>query len=114
MTDAMRVAGQDVITSFLGSMDDPLPVVIEDGVAKMLDRKAFVGSVATADRLIRNMINSGVSLTDAVKMMTVNPIKMMGLDAKKVIIAPGFDADWCVFDEAIHVSRVVSMGELVK
>ena len=114
VTDAMRAAGQDVTTSFLGSMDDPLPVVIEDGVAKMLDRKAFAGSVATADRLIRNMIISGVSLTDAIKMMTVNPIKMMGLDVKKGMIAPGFDADLCVFDEAVRVSKVVCMGELVK
>lgn len=112
VTDAMRAAGQDVLTSFLGSMDDPLPVIVEDGVAKMQDRTAFAGSIATADRLIRNMIYSGVSLVDAVRMMTVNPIEMMGLKLNKGRLIPGFDADICVFDDHINISKVFCMGQM--
>lgn len=113
VTDAMRAAGQDVKRSFLGSMDDPLPVIIEDGVAKMEDRSAFAGSIATADRLVRNMVRCGVSLPNAVKMMTVNPLRMMGIEVKKGRILPGFDADICIFDADIAVQKVFCSGELI-
>lgn len=114
ITDAMRAAGQDVERSYLGSADDALPVIIEDGVAKLESRTAFGGSIATADRLIRNMVQSGVSLCDAVEMMTVNPIKQMKLDVKKGVILPGYDADICVFDGDINVNTVICNGERIK
>ena len=114
ITDAMRAAGQDVKESYLGSMDDPLPVVVEDGVAKMLDRKAFAGSVATCDRLVRNMLSAGVSLVDAVAMVTVNPLAMMHLDVKKGKLQPGYDADICIFDPDIQVKTVLCNGKIVK
>jgi len=113
ITDAMRAAGQKETCSFLGSPEDPLPVIIEDGVAKLEDRSAFAGSVATADRLIRNMIESGVSLPDAVRMMTANPIRMMAPELKKGVLREGFDADICIFDETIHINRVFCNGKIV-
>lgn len=113
ITDAMRGAGQTEGKSFLGSMDDPLPVIIEDGVAKLEDRSAFAGSVATADRLVRNMLMCGLSIPEAIQMITINPISMMGLDLKKGRIAPGYDADICVFDSDINVKKVFCGGEPV-
>ena len=113
ITDAMRAAGQDTKTSYLGSIDDPLHVIIEDGVAKLLDRSAFAGSVATADRLVRNMTIAGIDLASAVKMITENPIRMMKLDVKKGSILPGYDADICVFDKDINIQNVMCLGELV-
>ena len=112
ITDAMRAAGQDVTHSFLGSPDDPLPVIVEDGVAKLEDRSAFGGSVATSDRLVRNMIKSGVSLCDAIKMITINPLKSMNLNVKKGLIKEGYDADICVFDSDINVKAVICNGKL--
>jgi N-acetylglucosamine-6-phosphate deacetylase len=109
----MRAAGQNVEKSFLGGRDDPLPVLIEDGVAKLEDRSAFGGSIATADRLIRNMVKAGLPLPDAVKMMTENPIRMMGLDVKKGSLIEGYDADLCIFDEEIRIHSVLCQGKLV-
>ena len=114
ITDSMRAAGQKTERSFLGSMSDPLPVLIEDGVAKLLDRTAFAGSVATADRLLKNMLQSGTSLLSAVKMLTVNPLRMMNLNVKKGLLLPGYDADICVFDKDINVKKVICRGEIVK
>ena len=113
VTDAMRAAGQDVKTSFLGAAEDPLPVVIEDGVAKMADRQAFAGSVATADRLIKCMVDSGASLQEAVRMMTVHPLRAMGLQLPKGELKAGYDADVCVFDESIRIHRVIRGGKTV-
>ena len=47
--DSMRCAGTDVTESFLGPRENGIPVVIEDGVAKLMDRSAFAGSIAMAD-----------------------------------------------------------------
>src|SRR3546814_3620765 len=57
ITDSMRAAGLPPGESILGSLSDALKVIVEDGVAKLPDRSAFAGSVATADRLVRNLIN---------------------------------------------------------
>lgn len=113
VTDAMRAAGQNVSESYLGSALDPLPVIVEDGVAKLTDRTAFAGSVATADMLIRTMLKIDTPLPIAVKMLTENPIRMMGLNVNKGLLKSGYDADVCIFDADINMNTVLVMGEVV-
>nr|WP_289766251.1 N-acetylglucosamine-6-phosphate deacetylase [uncultured Acetatifactor sp.] len=113
ITDAMRAAGQDVKESYIGSKDDSQPAIIEDGVAKMMSREAFAGSIATPDRLIRTMRKAGTSLEEAVRMMTVYPLRMMGAGETKGEIRPGYDADLCLFDEGINIKKVLVGGRIV-
>ncbi len=105
VTDAIRHGGMENIeneTSANGNM----PYIIEDGVAKLADRSAFAGSIATADVLIRTCVKRvGIPLLSAVRMMTENPAKIMGL-SQKGRIAEGYDADLVVFDEDICVKKV--------
>jgi N-acetylglucosamine-6-phosphate deacetylase len=112
VTDAMRAAGEDAKESFLGSPRDPLPVIVEDGVAKLCDRSAFAGSVATQDRLLRNMLAVGVSLSDGVAMLTRNPIREHLPQAKKGMLSAGYDADLCLFDRDVDVKAVYVGGEV--
>ena len=113
ITDAMRAAGQNVSESFLGSALDALPVIVEDGVAKLTDRTAFAGSVATADMLLKTMLKIDTPLPVAVKMLTINPIRMMKLDVNKGLLLPGWDADICIIDDNIDVRTVLVGGEIV-
>ena len=85
--------------------------MIEDGVAKLCDRSAFAGSVATQDRLLRNMLSVGVSLSDGVAMLTHNPIREHLPKAKKGMLLPDYDADLCLFDKGIDVKAVLVGGE---
>ena len=78
--------------------DCAVPFVIEDGVAKLLDRSAFAGSIATADILLKTAVKAGCTIPEAVKMMTATPAAVMGLESKGKI-AKGFDAQFTVFDE---------------
>ena len=110
ITDAMRGAGMPEGPSMLGRKSECTPCVIEDGVAKMTDRSGFAGSVATADRLVRTMVNAGVSLTDAVTMMTATPARVMGL-SRKGRLEPGFDADVVLFDEDVRIRQVLLSGD---
>lgn len=102
-TDSMRGAGMpEGTTSILGSRAKGQTVLIEDGVAKMPDRTCFAGSVATTDRLLRTMhFIAGQPLTDTVRMLTVNPARLMGFGDRKGRIAVGYDADIAICDRTL-------------
>lgn len=113
VTDSMRGAGMPDGESILGSLKNGQRCIIEDGVAKLPDRSAFAGSVATADRLVRNMRDlAGAPITDAVKMMTMTPARIMGFESKGVL-APGKDADLVLFDEKIQIQRTIRGGKTI-
>jgi N-acetylglucosamine-6-phosphate deacetylase len=114
ITDAMRAAGMPPGESILGNIHNGLKVIVEDGVAKLPDRSSFAGSVATADRLVRTMIAlAGVSLSDAVKMMTATPARISGVSDKKGDITIGKDADIVIFDKDINIAMTIIKGRIV-
>ena len=100
--------------SILGSIKNGFKVIVEDGVAKLPDRSAFAGSVATADRLVRTMITDAeVPLIDAIKMMSSTPARIMGIGNKKGSLTVGMDADVVVFDEDITIGMSIVGGEIL-
>ncbi|MBB5438379.1 N-acetylglucosamine-6-phosphate deacetylase [Pedobacter sp. AK017] len=114
ITDAMRAAGMPAGESTLGSLKNGLPVIIEDGVAKLPDRSSFAGSVATADRLVRNMINmANVSIEEAVRMITKTPARIMGIEDIKGSLTPGKDADVVIFDQQINIQYTIVGGRVI-
>jgi N-acetylglucosamine-6-phosphate deacetylase len=110
----MRAAGTDLRTCRIGNAESGLEVIIEDGVAKLPDRTAFAGSVATTDRLVRNMVRlAGAPLASAVQMATATPARILGIGNRKGMIAPGYDADLVLFDEDVRVRMTIVRGEVV-
>ncbi|MGN1346671.1 MAG: N-acetylglucosamine-6-phosphate deacetylase [Eubacteriales bacterium] len=113
VTDSIRAAGMPEGKSVLGRLDNGLPVIVEDGVAKLPDRTAFAGSVATCDRLVRTMRDlAEIPLHDAVYMMTKAPADIMGFTDRGAL-EPGRRADLVLFDEAINVRRTIVAGETI-
>ncbi|GHB54020.1 N-acetylglucosamine-6-phosphate deacetylase [Persicitalea jodogahamensis] len=114
ITDAMRAASLPPGDSILGPLDNGLKVLVEDGVAKLPDRTAFAGSVATADRLLRTMTQQAhVPLLDAVKMMTATPARIMGQQDRLGSLTVGKAADVVLFDENIEISMTIIDGKVV-
>lgn len=114
ITDSMRAAGMPDGEYKLGSLKEGQTVIVEDGVAKLMDRTAFAGSVATADRLVRTMIRiAEVPLTDAVKMITATPARILGLQHLYGSLATGNMADIVIFDENINIRRTIIGGKTV-
>lgn len=114
ITDAMRAAGMPPGKSILGGINEGLEVIVEDGVAKLPDRTSFAGSVATADRLVRNMIElADVPLTDAIRMITSTPARIMGIDSQKGSLVKGKDADIVIFDKDINIHTTIINGRVV-
>lgn len=114
ITDAMRAAGMPEGESTLGSLKNGLKVIVEDGVAKLPDRTSFAGSVSTADRLVRTMVNmADVSLLDAVRMATATPARIMGVHDRKGTLVAGKDADIVIFDADVRIQRTIIKGKTV-
>ena len=106
VSDSLAIAGTDAKQGKMQSTE----FIIEDGVCKLLDRSAFAGSIATADRLIRVMVNeAGVPLVEAVYMITETPAHVMMLKDKGRL-AEGYDADITVFDNDVDVKAVFVRG----
>lgn len=115
VTDALFAAGSDVPDGTVLRQANGVETVLEDGVMKLPDRQAFAGSVATMDRLVRNMVRlAGAPLWDAVAMATATPARVAGLAGKKGSLAPGFDADIVLLDETLQVQAVMARGSFVK
>lgn len=110
ITDATRSTGTDAKESYLGSYEEGIPVLIEDGVAKLMDRSFFAGSIATCDRALRVALDYGVSLTDASRMLSATPARLLNVQARKGSLEVGKDADIVVMDASYAVQAVFVRG----
>jgi N-acetylglucosamine-6-phosphate deacetylase len=115
VTDAMRAAGMPDGSYKLGSLKDGQTVIVEDGVAKLPDRSSFAGSVATMSRSVRTAtVEAGIPLLDALKMATVTPARIIGVDRSKGVLSPGKDADVVIFaEDDISVWMTIVGGQVV-
>lgn len=112
VTDAIRHGGMSDVES-ISCENGNIPYIIEDGVAKLADRSAFAGSIATTDVLVRVCTHkAGISLPSAVKMITEVPARIMKL-YKKGSIKKGYDADLVIFDENINIKYTIVNGKAV-
>ncbi len=113
VTDSMRAAGMGEGVFRFGSRANGYDIIVEDGVAKLMDRTAFAGSVATTDRLVRTMVNlAGIDIADAVMMITENPAKAMNVENEYGFLDIGRAADITVFDDDIDIKLTMIDGDV--
>ena len=109
ITDSLEIAGTKIKEGVMSGTE----FIVEDGVCKLKDRSAFAGSVATADKLIKTLVNDcGYGVPAAVKMQTEVPAKILGVN--KGMIATGYDADIIVFDQEINISDIFVTGRKIR
>jgi N-acetylglucosamine-6-phosphate deacetylase len=109
-TDAMRAAGTTADRSILGSLDRGRPVIIKDGVAKLPDESSLAGSIATADLLLRTMVQAGVPWADVIRMLTETPARLIGRYPELGALSPGSLADLNLMDDTLQVRRTMIDG----
>ena len=115
VTDSMRAAGMPDGNYYLGPEKSGVACVKEGGVAKLPDRSAFAGSVATMDVLVRNMVRlADVPLHEAVAMASLIPARIMGIESRKGSLAIGHDADVLIFDGNVDIKEVFVRGERIR
>ncbi len=114
ITDGIRLSGTDLTHGKLGSLTEGTEVMVEDGVAKLLDRSFFAGSIATMDRCLRVLCaDYGLELSTASILLSLAPALRMGVADRKGSIAPGKDADLLLIRPDLSLRAVLVGGEVV-
>ena len=108
ITDALAAAGiGDASFDFAGQ-----PAQVVRGVARLEDG-TITGSILTMDQALRNILQmTGVSLPQAVSMLTWNPARSIHVEERKGLLQPGFDADLLVFSDDLELQVAICRGEI--
>lgn len=114
-SDSIRPAGTNETENVIvGSLESGVRGIIEDGVAKFPDRSAFYGSIALGNDLIRVAVQKvGIPLPEAIRMMSENPAKILGIGDQKGRLLPRYDGDIILFDDNMDIRRVLYAGKTV-
>jgi N-acetylglucosamine-6-phosphate deacetylase len=87
---------------------------VRDGVGMMLDRSAFAGSTTLLPQMLPVLIDVvGIPPVEAVRMVTLTPARIIGVDGDCGSLEPGKRADLVLFDETFAAQRVMLAGEWV-
>ena len=105
VSDGISATGMPDGKYMLGTFE----VTVSDGVCRNAEGK-LAGSTLTLDRALRNIVNLGTPLSHALRMLTLNPATLLGLEFKKGALRAGADADLVLLDESLHITNVWTRG----
>jgi N-acetylglucosamine-6-phosphate deacetylase len=107
VTDAMSAAGMPDGEYTLGGF----PVQVADG--KAMARGVLAGSVLTLDRALSNFVEfTGAKVEDGLRLLTANPVAMIGLGDGAGEVVVGGPADLVAVDAAGHLVGSIQSGRL--
>ena len=85
---------------------------VHDGVGMLFDRTAFAGSTTLLNQMIPILIAAvGIPLVEAVRMGTLTPARVIGIDNHKGSLEAGKDADIAIFEEDFTAWRTMIGGQ---
>ena len=105
VSDGIAATGMRDGNYRLGNFD----VNVRGGICRNAEGK-LAGSTLTLDRALRNVVELGVPVRDAVRMITILPARRLGVAGKKGIIAVGADADLVALTDDLQVAGVMTRG----
>jgi len=105
ISDGIAATGMPDGKYMLGTFE----VTVSGGVCRNAEGK-LAGSTLTLDRALRNIVNLGTPLGDALRMLTLNPATLLGIEFKKGSLRPGADADLLLLDDALNITKVWTRG----
>lgn len=105
ISDGLSATGMPDGRYMLGKFE----ITVSGGVCRNAEGK-LAGSTLTLDRALRNVAGLGVPFADAVRMLTANPAKLLGIEYKKGSLRNGADADIVLLDQNLQVVNVWTRG----
>jgi N-acetylglucosamine-6-phosphate deacetylase len=110
ITDSLNAAGLGEGEYRVGGLD----VVVTDGQARLKESGALAGSVLTLNRAVKNIIDwTGVSIPQAVRMASLNPARVLGLDDRMGSIEADKLANLAVLDRDFHAVTTILRGRVL-
>jgi N-acetylglucosamine-6-phosphate deacetylase len=108
ITDAMRAALMPEGDYDLGGQR----VIVKDGACRLEDG-TLAGSVLSTAKAISNLMKfSDITLIEAIKMLTENPAKLLGLFDEMGSLDTGKQANFVLLDEHLDINKVFIDGEI--
>jgi N-acetylglucosamine-6-phosphate deacetylase len=105
VSDGLSATGMPDGKYMLGDLE----VTVSGGVCRNAEG-VLAGSTLTLDRALRNIVALGTSLPDTVRMLTLNPATLLGIQFKKGSLRVGADADILLLDEGLRITNVWARG----
>ena len=107
ITDSLNAAGLGEGEYRVGGLD----VVVGKGQARLKESGALAGSILTLNQAVKNVIDwTGVSVPQAVRLASLNPARVLGLDSHIGSIEKGKLANLAVFDRDFKVITTILRG----
>lgn len=109
ITDAMRATGlQDGVYDLGG-----LEVMVKNNEAR-LESGNLAGSTLTMNNAIKNMVRKiGINIEESVRMASLNPARLLGLDKDRGSLTLGKRADIAVLDDNFEVICTIKKGKVI-
>jgi len=87
----------------------------KNGLAVYCGADTFIGTALTLNKIVKRIVDMGiVDLKDAVRMASLVPAKVLGIEKKKGSLEVGKDADIVVMDKNCNVKTTIIAGEIIK
>jgi N-acetylglucosamine-6-phosphate deacetylase len=109
ISDGMAATGMPDGKYKLGGIE----VTVSGGICRNTEGR-LAGSTLTLDRALRNIVNLGTPLENAVRMLTLNPATLLGIEFKKGALRTGADADIVLLNEGLEIACVYARGTAVQ
>src|SRR5579859_5858779 len=109
VSDGISATGMPDGNYMLGKLE----VTVSGGICRNSEGK-LAGSTLTLDRAMRNIVGLGIPLAAAVRMLTLNPATLLGIEFKKGALRTGADADILLLDEGLQLTNVWVRGVAVE
>ena len=85
-----------------------------DGVGMTLDRTNFAGSTTLVNQMLPILIQVvGIPQVEAVRMATLTPARVLGIDDRQGSLEPGKEADLAIFEDDFSAWRTMIKGRWV-
>ena len=111
VTDANRALDMPPGEYVFGPLDCGVTIVSDGNVGWTADRSALASSVRGMDHMVRHMHQVvGIDLPSTIRMATLTPARILGLDHELGSIAPEKSADLILLDDALEVRRIWCRG----
>lgn len=111
ITDANVGAGLEPGRFVFGNSGE-IEFAYKGAPARLVKDNTLAGSGLTMDQALRNAMKwLNIDLPDAVKLLSTNPAKVLGIEHKKGSLAVGHDADFTVLDKDYNVLQTWIGGE---
>ena len=115
VSDSLSAAGMDNDgrTYKIGAGENAQRIVASDGVART-EAGVFAGSITPIVGMVKNIVEWGIPIVEAVKMGSLIPARVIHEDNRIGSIEIGKLADVCIVDGDFNVKNVIIGGKIVK